>query len=486
MTTATANSADLGGDHTILIVNDDPDQLEVMSTLLRSAGYHVVTASDGSEGFAVAQRQHLDLVISDVMMPNTSGIELCRLIRADKKLRALPILLVSALRKDTDTVIEGLRSGADAYMEAPYDPMLLIAKVAQLIERARLTGHYRDIVEQASDIIFTQDMHGRLTSINRAGERFLDQTEEELIGMDVTEALHIREPQGLLSSATDEWRQAGVWRSQAEVQDHAGQPHWLDFSLSLMRNQQGDEIGVRGVARDITDRIRAEEHLRNSLAQLHALSAHLQSVREEERKLIAREIHDELGQSLTALKMDLSWLARQLAETESSVVPPLQEKIAAMSQLLDNTIQLGRKIATELRPLLLDTLGLIPAIEWQAQEFQSRTGITCNLNLPPENITLDQDRSIAIFRIFQEILTNVARHAQATQVNILLEEKSGTLILKVRDNGRGITASEISDASSLGLLGMRERALFLGGEISISGKQGEGTVVTVLVPLHRS
>jgi len=229
----------------------------------------------------------------------------------------------------------------------------------------------------------------------------------------------------------------------------------------------------------------SEEELRSSREQLRNLAAHVQSVREEERTRIAREIHDELGQALTGLKMGLSWLDKKLSEVGNVVPRPLLEQITSMSKLVDTTIQTVREISTELRPGVLDDLGLTAAIEWQAQEFQTQTGIRCKFTSSPENITLDQDRSTAIFRIFQETLTNVARHANATRVNVRLKEKADDLILKVRDNGKGITESEISNPKSLGLLGMRERALLFGGEVKISGIQGKGATITVRIPLKR-
>ena len=468
---------------TVLVVNDLPDQLEMMRAILDSAGYHVLIASTVGEGFELARRDRPDLVISDVLMPGATGIDLCRLIRAEAEVRTTPIMLVSALRKDTESAVEGLQAGADDYLEAPYDPLLLIAKASRLVERAQSEAYYRDIVEQATDIIYTRDMSGHLLSINIAGTRFLGRSSEELAGLHIAEALQLSSADNLTDIALDELRRKGASRQQAEVKDSAGQSHWLDFSLTLIRDRQGREIGVRGVARDITDRILTEERLQRSFAQLQALSARLQSIREEERTRIALEIHDELGQLLTGLKMDLSLLATKLTEAGGGAPSMLLEKVGSMSQLLDRTVEMVRRIVTELRPGVLDALGLTAAIEWQAQEFQSRTGVACRWELPPEETTLDMERSTAVFRIFQEILTNVARHASATRVRIRLAEIAGELLLEVRDNGRGITEAEINDIWSLGLLGMKERALLLGGKVSISGTPGEGTVITVRVPL---
>ena len=229
------------------------------------------------------------------------------------------------------------------------------------------------------------------------------------------------------------------------------------------------------------ERKQTEEQLRSSKEQLRALSAHLQSIREEERTLIAREIHDELGQELTGLKMDLSWLIKRLSAGQEQLV----KKVESMLKLIDTTIQSVRRISTKLRPGVLDDLGLTAAIEWQAQDFQTRTMIQCEFRSNLKEVDLDRDRSTTIFRILQETLTNVARHASATRVNIYLNEAAASLVLIVVDNGRGITEKEILDAKSLGLLGMRERALVFGGEVKISGAPGKGTTITLKIPLQK-
>jgi len=228
-----------------------------------------------------------------------------------------------------------------------------------------------------------------------------------------------------------------------------------------------------------TSHRRTEEELKNSHEQLRNLSIHLQSVREEERTRIAREIHDQLGQALTALKIDFSWLNNRLPKNQKSLL----EKIESMSKLVDMTIQMVRRISSELRPGILDDLGLAAAIEWQAEEFQDRTGIKCEIALEPEDIILDQDCSTTIFRIFQEAITNVVRHANATEVKISLEKEAGKLMLEVKDNGKGITEEQISDPKSFGLIGIRERAHFWGGEVVISGVRDKGPTVTVSIPL---
>jgi signal transduction histidine kinase len=215
----------------------------------------------------------------------------------------------------------------------------------------------------------------------------------------------------------------------------------------------------------IAERQRVEEELRRSEDQLRALSGHLRAVQEEERARIAREVHDELGQALTALKMDLAWVGQRLAGEQKE----LQTKVQVMTRLIDETVQAVRRISTELRPGVLDHLGLVPALE-------------CVFKKSPEDLVVDAARATTVFRICQEALTNVARHAQATRVDIGLRMAERKLVLEVRDNGRGISADAVANPQSVGLMGMRERVLPWGGNVQIHGVEGKGTVVTVHLP----
>lgn len=230
---------------------------------------------------------------------------------------------------------------------------------------------------------------------------------------------------------------------------------------------------------EIAERRLANRNLEDSRAQLRELSAYLQAAREEERAHIAREIHDELGQVLTTLKMDLASMQRSIANGEAAPTEPLRERMKIMSQSIDSTVQMVRRLATELRPSILDDLGLAAAIEWQKGDFQSRTGIQCDLEINLDESSVGPQARIALFRIFQETLTNVARHANATLIKIRLEEGAEYLTLQVQDNGRGITADDIAKSRSFGVLGMRERVRLLNGDFDINGVPGQGTTVTV-------
>jgi signal transduction histidine kinase len=224
--------------------------------------------------------------------------------------------------------------------------------------------------------------------------------------------------------------------------------------------------------------------LRATGEQLRALSANFQSAREDEGIRIARELHDELGGALTSLRWDLEDVDEVISSSKDvSQLAALQKKIKDMMTLTDTTISVVRRIASEMRPSLLDDLGLVEAIEWQAQQFQDRTGIACQCDCSLEDLDVNQEQSTAVFRIFQEALTNILRHAQATTVDIKVKVEAGCFVLTISDNGRGITEDEKLGVKSLGLLGMRERAQLIGAKLDFAGAKGKGTVVTVRVPL---
>jgi signal transduction histidine kinase len=231
-------------------------------------------------------------------------------------------------------------------------------------------------------------------------------------------------------------------------------------------------------ARQRLEHDEAEERLRHSHDQLRALTGRLQSVREEERTRIAREVHDELGQALTGIKLDLSWVAGRLPADSA-----LHRKLRTMSTQIDSTIHAVRRIATELRPGVLDSIGLAAAIEWQAADFQQRTGIACATTIAVPEALLDRELSTVCFRIFQEALTNIIRHALATQVDVGLALEGPDLVLTVHDNGRGISKEDVGHHRSIGLVGMRERAAQVGGEVSFVGRPALGTTVTMRAPL---
>jgi PAS domain S-box-containing protein len=249
----------------------------------------------------------------------------------------------------------------------------------------------------------------------------------------------------------------------------------------------GNDITYEGrsvrlaLANDVTDKLAADERLKKSYEEIRQLNEHLQNIREEERTSIAREIHDELGQQLTVLKMDIAWIDRKL----NSVDPAIKEKLSDLINVLNQTVKTVRRISSELRPSLLDDLGLTAAIEWHLKEFGKRSGIKTKLDAPAEELSLNDATKTALFRIMQESLTNVARHSQAETVRVNLFQRNGNIVLRIQDDGIGFNHEEVGHKRTLGLLGMKERTEMIGGKYKISSSEDMGTTVLVSVPCQK-
>jgi len=274
-----------------------------------------------------------------------------------------------------------------------------------------------------------------------------------------------------------------MWAGEYRFRRRDGTYAFVQDRRYVIRDSGGKPVRVVGGMTDITARKEAEQKVEGSRRQLRALSARLQSLREEERARIAREIHDELGQALTALKMDLRWAEKRLGRESSLALNPILDKIVETGELVDATIASVQRIAAELRPGVLEDLGLTTAVRHEAKRFQERTGVLCRLQLPESEPMLPDEIATSMFRIFQEAITNVARHAEATEVEVQLVREADGLVLRVADNGKGIRPADLEGTKSLGLLGMKERAESLGGEVTFQRGSPRGTVVKLVLPL---
>jgi PAS domain S-box-containing protein len=332
----------------------------------------------------------------------------------------------------------------------------------------------RSVFNNVSDGIIIIDENGIIEKLNPSVEKLLGYSAKELIGHSINELMP--EPD---RSRHDSYLTNYLASGKAKILDTRREVNGLRKDGSIFPMELGvSEFYVDqrhffiGMVHDITERKNAEEAQRD-------LSSHLETAREDERTRIAREIHDELGSILTALKMDLSWLNKQL--------PPdlhlCHEKIPVMSRHLDDAIGSVRKIIADLRPSILDHLGLLAAIDWKLDEFREQNGIQCVLNAPENTIVMDESRDIAVFRIMQEALTNIALHSRATNVTLDVETDANSLMMKMTDNGCGIAKAQMHKPGKYGILGMHERARHFGGTVTISSNPGKGTTLVLSMPL---
>lgn len=259
---------------------------------------------------------------------------------------------------------------------------------------------------------------------------------------------------------------------------------WAEHRRVPVTDRSGRVIAIEGIARDVTEGVEAQRRLRGSEEQMRQLAARVQTAREEERTTIARELHDELGQTLTAVKLELARAAA--AMTEEHVVPRSIDRLQSLVGLIEIALETVKRLCTQLRPPTLDHLGLPSAVQWEAMTFRARTGLRCHVRADRESTALSREQQTVLFRIFQEALTNVVRHAKASAVEVILAERSSRFELRIRDNGGGITEAQARNPRSMGLLGMRERAALIGGLFDITGRRGKGTVVSVRVPLAKA
>jgi len=302
---------------------------------------------------------------------------------------------------------------------------------------------------------------------------------------------------GLRLSGDTMWLEKKDWKNFSEYEEKVNNTLYQHNVISLctysldqcgaseiieVTNNHGFALIMRERKWTVIENIehKRAEGLLKSREQITKFTSHLQMLREKERKLIAKDIHDDVAQVLVSLKMDLYWLNRELPKDQKLLI----EKIQSMTEVVDSSLQKAKKMYTELRPSLLNHLGLVAAIKWQAEEFQKSVGIKCEVTTVPEEITLDWERSTTIFRIFQETLANVARHADATRVMVSLVMTDAELKFEVKDNGKGIIKKQITDPKSYGIIEMRERAGFLDAEFSIKGIPGKGTTVKVKIPFE--
>jgi PAS domain S-box-containing protein len=319
-----------------------------------------------------------------------------------------------------------------------------------------------------------------IIDVNEAAENHYGYGREEFLKMNSKDLRPPEDRQRYMDAAKADnpgIRQSGVWRHHRKD----GSTIMVDvIAHDMMYNNQKVRLIL---SNDVTQKIKADEALKESLENIRQLNDYIQNIREEERAHMAREIHDELGQQLTVLKMDVVWLNKKISQPNNEAVT---EKLQSLTEMIDSTVRTVRRISTELRPSLLDDLGLIATMDWHLKEFENRFGIKTYFKEPEKDLDVSAAIKTGIFRIFQESLTNVARHAQAQNVHLAFEQQGSFLQLSIEDDGKGFEESKLKDRHTLGILGMKERTSMMGGEYKISSTPGKGTKVIVTVPIHES
>jgi PAS domain S-box-containing protein len=488
---------------TILIVNDAPDQLDLMVNLLGTTDYEILTASDGHEGFEIAQTAQLDLIISDVLMPRMNGIELCRLIRECPELCAIPVLLVGAIRKDSESVIEGLKAGANEYMEVPCDPVHLVIKIVRLIERKRVEQElreseerYRDIVENARDIIYTHDLKGYYTSVNKAGEQITGYTREEALGMNLTQTVapehHEKARQMIISKLAGE--KETVY--DLDIIAKNGRRIAVEVNTRLI-NRDGVPVGIQGIARDVTRRKQLEEQLRQA-QKMEAIGR------------LAGGIAHDFNNMLTAITGYSELVIMQLQAQD-----PLREYIEEIKKAGDRAASLTSQLLAfsrkqVLQPKVLDLNAIVTEMEKMLRRLIGED-IELRIRLKPELGSIKADPGQ-----IEQVALNLAVNARDAMpkggkltietANVYLDEKYAArhiavkpgpyVMLAVSDTGTGIddeaqrhmfepffTTKDVGKGTGLGLSTVYGIVKQSGGNIWVYSEIGLGTTFKIYLPL---
>jgi len=353
-----------------------------------------------------------------------------------------------------------------------------ITERKQAEEEAR---KFKTISERAGYGVAIVSLKGNLLYLNESFAAILGYTTKELVGRNLS-VFHNKEQMESVERLKTQLIKTGsyiaeeVWHKR---KDNSVFPSLMNGTL--IKDEKGKPLFMAATAIDITERKQREEEIRKSREELRNLTTHLQTVREEERRSLARQIHDGIGQELAALQMDLYMIRKRLPENQK----PLEDAAEKMKELLRNTIQKLRSLYEELRPSILDDFGIAEAMDVYGKEFQKRSGILFDWETNIEEIVLDEDKNIVLFRVFQEALTNVERHAEATYAKVCFNKRNEKLELQVKDNGKGINDEDLYSHGSYGIIGLRERVKFLNGDLKIKGIPDKGTTVKIVIPLQK-
>jgi two-component system, NarL family, sensor histidine kinase UhpB len=479
----------------LIVIEDSPDDYALLTARLARSGRTVdaVRVETRDDLVRTLAARAWDAVISDHRLPHFTLLEALAVVRAHDG--DLPFLIVSGAIGE-EVAVEAMRAGADDYLMKDklgrLEPALTRALEAAAARRRQRTAEQALVESETRFRALTANLPGMVLQLEQQGHRlrlsYVSEGARRLFGVE-PEAL-TRDPGHWLARLPDAdaaalmrvlrraAREGGELRWVGRVAPAPGELRWIELSASARPTGPGHAIWD-GIVTDITPRQQAEAALTASREELRTLATHQTRVREQEREAIAREIHDDVGSTLTAIKFELAFL-RQSLKDDARFTGPL----ARVGQLIDTAILSSTRIMHDLRPGILDE-GVVAALEWQARTFEQRMGIACRFASSHDEIPLSPEQAIAVFRICQESLNNVAKYAKARAVDIRLRAGAGRLTLDIADDGRGIEASELNRPDRFGLRGMRERAQSLGGTVDVRGIAGRGTTVSVALPLAR-
>jgi PAS domain S-box-containing protein len=497
----------------ILIVDDDATNRNFLVTLLRYSKHEMLEAANAADALVLAAEHLPELIISDVLMPQMDGYDFARRVRADSRIAQTRIVFYTASYYHASARELADACGIACVLPKPTSAQKIIETVdAVLRTSSRCTEQISPGFHEEHARVLTEKIFNQLEELQQANERLgASEGQYRAIFENNPFPMWILDSQSLVFRAVNNAAVRNYGYSREEflqrnlrdivVSNVGDKPDDLCLDPTKFesargarqhRTKTGEVIDVTifsqttsfdgrlarlSLIQDVTERNRAEDALKASKEQLHHLAVRLRSAQEEERTRVARYLHDELGQMLTALRMTCGWISSKLPSGQSD----LHERMQSCVKLTDEMVVAVQRLSTDLRPGILD-LGIGAAIEWHVRQFQARSEIVCTVEVPDDEAPLDSTCATELYRIFQEALTNVARHSGASRMHVSLKSEPDAVFLEVSDNGRGIRPEEINSRGAIGLLGMRERAALINGAVAIVGSPEGGTIVRIRVP----
>ena len=474
----------------VLLVEDSPtDALIIGEALIdiNEFSHELTHAESLTEALEDARQKRFDVALLDLGLPDGNGIETFRRFR--QMAPDTPVLVLTGL-VDISVGLLAIQEGAQDYLlKREIEPPLLSRAIRYAIERHRALTALAES-EERFQLAVSGASAGLWDLDPRTGDLYLSPHFREIVGYDEDELpgqsrayfgiIHPEDVERVTLALKAHIEDRQPYNVEYRIHTQTGTYRWIQSRGQALWDASGTAYRMVGWIIDVTDRRRAEEELRESREELQRLSANIEHIREEEKTRIARELHDDLGQLLTALKIDTTRFEQKMeGKLDQSSAAALRNIYGLIDQLVSSV----RRIAADLRPVMLDDLGPIPAIDWFIHEFSARHGILVTAQLDANEIVFNRDSGTEVFRIVQEALTNIARHSGASEASIEIARKEPFCIVKISDNGRGALPNARRSRKSFGLLGMRERAARLGGELNVTTAPGEGFALTVTLPL---
>jgi len=474
----------------VLLVEDSPtDALIIGEALVDISEFEHTLARAESlhDALTLAERTHFDVVLLDLGLPDGNGIDTFRRFR--QMAPDTPVLVLTGLA-DISVGLVAIQEGAQDYLlKREIQAALLSRAIRYAIERNRAMTALA-----ASEERFQLAVSGASAGLwdwnPQTGEMYLSPHFREIAGHDEDELpnemrahydiIHPDDLERVMLALKAHIDDRHPYDIEYRIRTRAGEYRWIQSRAQALWDTSGRAYRMVGWILDVTDRRRADEALRESREELQRLSANIQHIREEEKTRIARELHDDLGQLLTAMKIDMGRFERTI---EGKIDEHATSALRSIYGLIDQLVGSVRRIAADLRPVMLDDLGPIPAIDWFIHEFSARYGVAVNAQLDINEVAFNRDSGTEVFRMVQEALTNIARHSGASEAEVEIAREEPFCIVKISDNGRGALPDARRNRKSFGLIGMRERAARLGGELKVATAPGEGFALTVTLPL---